>query len=73
MQNVTPGATHGRYCIGTHELTSGDVIEWAAFDGARIRGRVEHDNYRYIVLYGHGRHVPLAELVEAAYVGSGRL
>jgi len=72
MQNVTPGATYGRYCIGQHELTSGDVIEFADDDRV-LSGRIEHDGWRYIVVCGNGRRLPLGELTQAKYVGSGQL
>lgn len=60
LQPLTPGSTHGRYIIGGHELTSGDLIEFADADEI-VPGRIEHDGMRYIVMAGD-RRFPLAEL-----------
>lgn len=61
----------GRFCIDNHELTSGDLIEFA--DGERtVVGRVEHDHTHYIVMCSGGqRQVPLVEIVQARYIGRG--
>ncbi len=77
MQPLTSSPqTAGRYCIGQHELTSGDLIEFT--DGFTVLpGRIEHDGMRYMVLTtgreGSARRLPLGELIEARYMGSSRL
>jgi len=48
LQPLKPGSTHGRYVIGGHELTSGDLIEFA--DGAQIVPRS---------VLSHGRAGPI--------------
>jgi len=48
MQTFTP-----RYCVGGHELTAGNVVEFT--DGEHIyAGRVEHDGLRYIIVCAAG-------------------
>jgi len=72
MQLVTRSLrTYGRYCIGLHELTAGDTIEFADDDRV-VPGRIEHDGLRYIVVCGD-RRLPLVEIVQARYVGRGTL
>jgi len=65
--------TQGRFCVGEHELTSGDLIEFPDGDNQPI-GRIEHDGVRYVVFVLIANlSYPLVELPEAAYVGRGGL
>ena len=69
-QPITPSLhIRGRWLIGSHELTRGDLIEFADIDRVLL-GRIEHDGRRYIVV-ASGRRVPLGEIAQAQYRGSG--
>jgi hypothetical protein len=65
--------TAGRWQIGNHELTAGDVIDFTT--GAKPqRGRVEHDGRGYVVIPDDGTPaVSLANVRDAQYIRSGRL
>ncbi len=66
------GATRGRYRIGDHELTSGDLIEF--IDRTTVQqGRVEYDGDRYVVIVADRHSLPLREIAKARLVSSGRL
>ena len=67
LQPLEPGPTHGRYSIGSHELTCGDLIEFADVLDL-VQGRVEHDGKRYIVVTWD-RWLSLNEILVARYLG----
>jgi hypothetical protein len=78
-QPVQPSQwTRGRWQIGEHELTSGDVIEFVTNVRAR-RGRIEHDERGYVVIPDDGGDeasraaVLMVNVREARYIRSGRL
>lgn len=59
--------TPGRWQVGDHELTSGDVIE--VLVGAQpIRGRVEHDGREYVVILADGTRRALATIALTRYI-----
>ena len=71
LQPLEPGPTHGLWQVGQHILTNGDLIEFAD-DDKIVPGRVAYEGQRYIVVAGD-RWLPLSEIMQARYMGSGRL
>jgi hypothetical protein len=59
--------TPGRWQVGDHELTSGDVIE-VLVGTQSIRGRVEHDGFEYVVIQADGTRRTLAHVSQARYI-----
>lgn len=60
--------TFGRWQVGGHELTSGDVIEFPS-GAATIRARVEHDGREYVAILADGTRRALATMPQARYIG----